>query len=144
MRVFPALLALFLVIPLIEIWFLIEVGSVVGALWTILLVVSTAVAGGWLIRFQGFSTFLRFQQNLQQGQLPAVELAEGVALLVAGALLLTPGFFTDGVGFLLLIPPLRQKIIRYAFSKMGGGPPSSGAGGADHRTLRGEWHQIDD
>ena len=146
MRPLPALFALFLIIPLVEIWFLIEVGSVVGVGWTILLVVSTAVAGAGLIRFQGFSTFLRVRQKLQQEQIPAFELAEGLALLIAGALMLTPGFFTDGFGFLILIPPLRRKMIRYAFSQMGDGPrpPDSGSESSDHHTLQGEWRHIDD
>ena len=103
---------IFLVVPLIEIYFLIQVGSMVGAGMTILLVVSTAVLGAFLVRAQGFSTFARVQKQLAKGQVPAMEMFEGLFLFVAGALLLTPGFFTDAIGFAFLTPPLRRKIIQ--------------------------------
>lgn len=108
---------LFLAIPLVEIYLLIKVGGLIGAPWTIFLVVFTAVLGAWLIRLQGFSTLRRIQQILQQGGLPAVELIEGAVLLVAGALLLTPGFFTDTIGFLCLIPALRRAFIKRALQR---------------------------
>ena len=104
---FPIIAILFLVIPLVEIYFLIQVGQVIGAGWTIFLVVFTAVVGVWLLRIQGFSTLMRAQQKLNTGEMPAQEMLEGVGLVIAGALLLTPGFFTDGVGFFLLFPPTR-------------------------------------
>lgn len=111
-RVFPIVLAIFLIVPLTEVWLLVTVGSLVGAGWTVFLVVLTAVIGASLVRSQGINTLARSQDSLARGELPAVELVEGVALLVAGALLLTPGFFTDGIGFLLLVPPLRRWLIR--------------------------------
>ena len=104
----------FLLVPLLEIYFLIEMGGMIGAGATILLVVFTAVLGAFLVRAQGFSTFTRVQMQLAKGRLPALELLEGLVLFVAGALLLTPGFFTDGVGFVFLVPPLRRKIISHA------------------------------
>ncbi|MFQ5761332.1 MAG: FxsA family protein, partial [Acidiferrobacterales bacterium] len=106
------LFIVFLVVPLVEIWLLIEVGSVIGAIWTVILVVLTAMIGAALVRAQGFATLSRAQAQLRAGELPAVEMFEGVALIVAGALLLTPGFFTDTVGFTLLMPPLRRWLIR--------------------------------
>jgi UPF0716 protein FxsA len=113
---FRLLFLLFLVIPIVEIYFLIKVGSVIGALWTVFLVVATAVLGAALLRQQGFSTFQRAQQSLAQGQLPATAMLEGVALVISGALLLTPGFVTDTIGFLLLTPLVRQKLIEKLFA----------------------------
>jgi UPF0716 protein FxsA len=112
MNPLPILLLLFFTVPLIEIFILIEVGGWIGAIPTIFLVVFTAVLGALLLRHQGLITLQRFQLSLAQGQVPAMELIEGVVLIIAGALLLTPGFFTDLVGFLCLIPPLRQAVIR--------------------------------
>ncbi|MCG6968337.1 MAG: FxsA family protein [Gammaproteobacteria bacterium] len=119
---------LFLAIPLLEIYLLIQVGGVIGAPWTIFLVVFTAVLGAWLLRIQGFSTLRRIQQTLNQGGLPAVELMEGAVLLMAGALLLTPGFFTDTIGFICLVPVLRRTIIvhlmrRFFTPRQPGHPP---------------------
>jgi len=104
---FPLIVLFFLAVPIVEIYLLIQVGQVIGAGWTILLVVLTAVIGVWLLRIQGLSTLTRAQRRLQENELPARELLEGVALVVAGAFLLTPGFFTDTLGFLLLFPPTR-------------------------------------
>jgi len=112
---FRSLFILFLLIPLIEIYFLIQVGSVIGAGWTIFAVVATAVLGAWLLRMQGFSTLQRAQVSIAQGQIPAIAMLEGVALVISGALLLTPGFFTDSIGFLLLVPAIRQALIKKAF-----------------------------
>ena len=104
---FPLIAVIFLVVPIIEIYLLIQVGQVIGAGWTILLVVLTAVIGVWLLKLQGISTLARAQHKLQENELPAREILEGMGLVVAGALLLTPGFFTDTIGFLLLFPPTR-------------------------------------
>ena len=103
---------LFLVVPFVEIYLLVEIGARIGAPWTILLVVLTAIVGAWLVRVQGLATWRRFQASLARNELPATALVEGLCLLIAGALLLTPGFFTDSVGFACLIPPLRRTLIR--------------------------------
>lgn len=108
---FRFLFILFLLVPLVEIYFLIKVGDVIGAGWTIFAVVSTAVIGAGLLRIQGASTLLRAQSSLAKGSLPAMEMMEGFALALSGILLLTPGFFTDTFGFLLLIPPVRRWLI---------------------------------
>lgn len=113
MKLIQFLILGFLIIPFIEIYVLLEVGSIIGAFPTIFLVVFTAVLGAWLMRRQGFSTWKRFQTNLQRGEIPAYEMIEGPILLVGGALLLTPGFFTDLLGFACLYPPLRRKIAQY-------------------------------
>ncbi len=117
MNPFTIIFILFLTIPLVEIYLLIKVGGVIGAPMTIFLVVFTAVLGAWLLRIQGFSTLRRIQQTLNQGGLPAVELLEGALLLMAGALLLTPGFFTDAIGFACLVPVLRRTLIMHAMRR---------------------------
>lgn len=101
-------LFLFIAIPIAEMWLLIQVGSEIGALNTIFLVVLTAAVGLALLRKQGLDTLLRMNQRVEQGQLPAGEILEGVALAVGGALLLTPGFITDGFGFICLLPFTRR------------------------------------
>lgn len=108
MRSFPIFAVLFLVVPIIEIFFLIQVGEIIGAWKTIFLVVLTAVIGAFLLRQQGLSTLARLQNNMSQGKIPAQELIEGVLLAVGGALLMTPGFVTDTIGFLCLLPFSRQ------------------------------------
>ena len=108
---FPVITVIFLVVPIVEIYLLIQVGQVIGALWTVFLVVLTAVVGVWLLKIQGMSTLMRAQEKMQTGQMPAQEMLEGMGLLLAGAFLLTPGFFTDTVGFLLLLPPTRAWLV---------------------------------
>lgn len=114
MRFWPVL---FLIIPIIEVYLLIEVGGIIGAGWTILLIVLTAIIGVNLLRQQGVSTLMRANQLMSRGQLPAMEMIEGLFLAVGGALLITPGFFTDTIGFICLIPFTRRGIIRYMMSK---------------------------
>jgi len=103
----------FLVVPFVEIYLLLQIGGIVGVLPTVFLVVFTAVLGAWLLRQQGFATWQRFQASLAQGAIPAYEMIEGPILLVGGALLLTPGFFTDAMGFACLIPFTRRKFAKY-------------------------------
>ncbi|RUM94421.1 MAG: hypothetical protein DSZ28_03285 [Thiothrix sp.] len=112
------LFLLFILVPLIEIYLLIKVGSVIGAFSTILIVMLTAIIGTWLLRQQGMATLMRFQTRAAQGRMPAQEMAEGLALAFGGALLLTPGFVTDIIGFLCLIPFTRQGIIRWLMRRM--------------------------
>ena len=111
MRVLHLLFLLFIVVPLAEIYLLLEVGGIIGAVPTIGLVVLTAAAGAALVRAQGFSTIRQVRRSMEAGEVPAVAIVEGIFLLVAGALLLTPGFLTDAVGFGCLIPPLRRGLI---------------------------------
>jgi UPF0716 protein FxsA len=113
MKGFRSIFLLVLIIPFVEIYLLLAVGSIIGALPTIFLVVFTAGLGAWLLRQQGFSTWQRLQANLAQGKIPAYEMIEGPIILVGGALLLTPGFMTDMLGFACLIPQLRRKIAQY-------------------------------
>ena len=111
MRVLHLLLLLFIAVPLVEIWLLLQVGGVIGAVPTIGLVVLTAAVGAVLVRAQGFSTIQEVRRSLDAGEVPAVAIVEGIFLLVAGALLLTPGFVTDTIGFGCLVPPLRRAVI---------------------------------
>jgi UPF0716 protein FxsA len=105
-------LLIFVGAPLIELYFLIQVGSVIGALPTIALSILTAVIGGALVRMQGLAVLMRVRAMLDQGEMPALELLDGAVLLVCGFALLLPGFVTDILGFLLLIPPVRHALIR--------------------------------
>ena len=108
----------FLTVPIIEMLVLIEVGSFIGTFYTILLVLLTAVIGVSLLKRQGLSTFIKANQKMQTGQMPVTEMGEGLMLAVAGALLLTPGFVTDSVGFILLTPGLRNAIAKSFLQKM--------------------------
>ncbi len=110
MNPFSFFLLLLIVIPVVEVYFLIQVGGVIGAFPTIVLIITTAVLGAYLFRQQGLSTFQRVQASLSRGEVPALEMIEGAMLLVSGVLLLTPGFVTDAVGFACLIPGLRHKL----------------------------------
>lgn len=116
-RIFPILMTLFLVIPIIEIYLLIQVGGYIGVLPTIALVVLTAVIGASLLKSQGSQTYMRFNQSLSQGRVPANEILEGVALLIGGALLLTPGFFTDLIGFFCLLPFTRRPVVTFIVNR---------------------------
>jgi UPF0716 protein FxsA len=107
----PLLILLFVGLPLTEIYFLIQVGSEIGALPTILLSILTAIIGAWLVRYQGFGVLMRVREMLDRGEVPAIELMDGALILAAGLFLILPGFLTDSLGFLLLIPPLRRHLI---------------------------------
>ena len=100
---------LFITVPVIEIYFLIQVGSVIGAFPTVGLIMLTALLGAGLIRVQGMRTIQRIQASLARGEIPAADIIEGGVLLLSGVFLLTPGFVTDAIGFVCLIPPLRRK-----------------------------------
>ncbi len=119
------LLLLFIAIPIIEMWLLITVGQHIGAPLTIWLVVATAVIGVYWLRQQGFSTLTRLNQRLSSGQLPAREIAEGVILTIGGALLLTPGFATDILGFSCLFPLTRALWANLALSRIQNGVMAS-------------------
>jgi UPF0716 protein FxsA len=110
-------LLLFIVMPIVEMWLLITVGGHIGAMNTIFLVMLTALVGIGLLKRQGFATLWRGQEKLQQGQVPAQEMIEGIVLAVSGALLLTPGFVTDVIGFLGLLPFTRILAVKAMLSK---------------------------
>jgi UPF0716 protein FxsA len=145
MKVFQIALLFLLVVPFVEIYLLLQVGGIIGAVPTIFLVVLTAVLGAWLLKQQGLATLQRFQASLAQGTLPAYEMVEGPILLVGGALLLTPGFITDIMGFACLIPQLRRKIAQYVIENhlIQAGGPFQPARPAEKDALEGEYHKED-
>jgi UPF0716 protein FxsA len=109
---FYFLFLIFALIPVVEIAILIKVGSYIGATNTIAIVIATAVIGALLVKMEGISVLFQIRSKFSQGVLPGAELIEGAMVLVAGALLVTPGFTTDLVGFLLVFPWTRKYIRR--------------------------------
>ena len=104
------LLLLFIIVPLMELALLIKLGSLIGVLDTILLIIFTGAAGAILVRAAGIQCLFTVRQQLQSGMFPADELCNGLLILIAGALLITPGLLTDIAGFALLVPPVRAVI----------------------------------
>ena len=100
----------FTIIPIIEIYLLIEIGSMFGALMAVTLVILTGFLGAFLARMQGLQTLYRIQESLREGRMPSGELLDALLIVIAGLVLLTPGFLTDSAGFLLLIPATRNSI----------------------------------
>lgn len=115
---FRILFLFLLVLPLVEVYLFIRVGSVIGALPTVFLCILTAMLGTYLFRQQGLQTVTRVQAKIRQGEMPAIDLIEGFILLIAGVLLLVPGFFTDIVGILCLVPRLRTRIAMMVISRL--------------------------
>jgi len=104
------LVVLFLVVPLAELYVIIQVGQAFGALNTIVLLILISAVGAWLVKREGMSVWKRFQRQLEAGSMPGREIADGVMILFAGALLMSPGFLTDIVGIVLLLPPVRAVV----------------------------------
>ncbi len=117
MKVLIILFIVFLVVPTTEIYLLIQIGKGIGAGWTVVGVVSTALIGAWLVKVQGIFTYQRAVQNVKSGETPAVELVEGLFLLIAGALLIIPGFVTDAIGFACLVPALRRTLAQILITR---------------------------
>ena len=115
---FRILFLLFVLIPIIEIGVFILVGDQLGLGPTIAIVIITAVIGVNLLKQQGFVAIRDIQDSMNQGKMPALELAAGAQLLFAGGLLLTPGFVTDSIGFLLMIPAIRMSIARFLITRI--------------------------
>jgi UPF0716 protein FxsA len=111
---FALLAILFLVLPFAELYVIFQVGDAIGAVPTILLLAADSVVGTLLLRSQGRAVWRRFQEAMAAGRVPHREVQDGVAVIFGGAFLITPGFLTDIVGVLLLIPPTRSLVIRLA------------------------------
>lgn len=107
------LFLLFIVMPIVEIYVIIQVGQAIGALWTILLLIADSIIGARLLSWQGRGAWLRFQEALAAGRMPHNEIFDGVMIVVGGTLLLTPGFITDVFGLVLLVPPTRALLRRF-------------------------------
>lgn len=108
----------FLLVPLIEIALFIQIGGAIGLGWTLLIVVITAVIGTMLVRAQGIQAMSQVKSSFNQMRDPSEALAHGAMILFSGALLLTPGFFTDAVGFALLVPGVRLAVFKWARSRV--------------------------
>jgi UPF0716 protein FxsA len=121
MRIRTWLFAGFVIVPVIEIVVFSFVGTRIGIWPTLGLVITTAFLGSWLVARQGRETWVRFRTEVSDGRVPTVTIVHGALILVAGALLLTPGFLTDGVGFALLIPGVRESLRRWGVSRMSSG-----------------------
>ena len=115
------LLIFFVVMPIAEIYLLLVAGGIVGVFIVIGTCLGTAALGGWMIRQQGFAALQKARGDMETGRLPVIAAVDGVALLLAATLLMTPGFITDFFGFLLLIPFLRRRIAQVIFKKIAKG-----------------------
>jgi UPF0716 protein FxsA len=131
------LLILFIAVPLVEIYVIIQVGQAIGPWWTILLLVIDSILGSWLIRHEGARAWRALTEALDTGRMPARELADGALILIGGTLMLAPGFVTDGFGILLILPftrPFFRRVLTRVVSSrlvvLGpGGPLGSGNAG---------------
>jgi UPF0716 protein FxsA len=114
------LLVLFVVVPLVEIYVLIQVGQVIGAWWTVLLLVLDSVLGAWLVRREGARAWQALREALGSGRMPATELADAALVLVGGTLMMAPGFVTDVVAFFMILPvtrPLFRRLLGYLVAR---------------------------
>ncbi|MGB0099498.1 MAG: FxsA family protein [Nocardioides sp.] len=110
----------FVVMPLLEIYVIIQVGQVIGAWWTILLLVVDSIFGAWLLKHEGGRAWRSLQEAIQGGRMPSTEIADGALILVGGTLMLTPGFVTDAFGILLILPytrPLFRRVLAAAVAR---------------------------
>lgn len=149
MNLFRILFLFFLTVPIFEIYLLLKIGGVIGVIPTVILVVGTATLGAALLRSQGLSTLRRLQETLSRNEIPAREIVEGPLLLVGGALLLTPGFITDAMGFYLLIPATRKRVVNYLLQHQfkvrtfTTGPGSRDANSKHGTTIEGDFKRED-
>jgi UPF0716 protein FxsA len=143
---FPLLILLFIVVPLAELYVIIQVGQAIGALPTIGLLLLDSLLGSWLLRSQGRTVWRRFREALAAGRPPARETVDGALVIVGGALMLAPGFITDAFGVLLLLPPtravVRRGLLRNALARMFG-PLGGAAGGAASRGRTRQDYDVD-
>src|SRR4051794_25225296 len=109
---FLLLLLIFIVVPIVEIYVIIQVGQAIGALWTVALLIADSIAGSLLMKSQGRAAWRRFQAAVAEGRVPGREVLDGVLVIFGGAFLLTPGFVTDIFGAVLLVPPTRALVRR--------------------------------
>ncbi|PKF62008.1 membrane protein FxsA [Psychromonas sp. psych-6C06] len=151
---FARLFILFTTVSLLEIFVLVKVGGVLGALPTVALVIVTALIGSALVRSQGLQLVAQLQQRLAKGEMPGQQLIEGIMLIVTGVLLVTPGFVTDLCGLLLLQPSIRATIaktilanVKFSSATMGGGFSQHNSGfsqsNIDNDVIEGEFERKD-
>ena len=131
-----ALVLLFIVVPILELYVLVQIGSAIGILPTIALLILDSVLGAALMRSQGRAAWMRFNRALAAGRVPAREVIDGVLVIFGGALLLTPGFLSDIGGLILLLPPTRAIVRRVLVARFGARLVASAASGASSRMGR--------
>lgn len=143
------LLLLFVAIPLLEIALFIQIGGAIGLGWTLLIVLLTAFLGAWMVRSQGKLAMMELRQSFSDLNDPTEPLAHGAMILFSGALLLTPGFFTDAVGFALLVPSVRSVVFHFLRSRikvqsfqMGPDQPHPRRNGPQDRVIDGEFEEV--
>jgi UPF0716 protein FxsA len=136
-----ALIALFIVVPLAELYLILKVGDAIGFVWTILLLAADSLLGSMLLRSQGRSVWRRFNEALASGRLPHREVVDGVLVIFGGAFLITPGFLTDIVGLALLLPPTRAVARRILMRRLGRRPEVRATRGYD---VEGTAREYDD
>jgi UPF0716 protein FxsA len=137
------LVLLFIAVPIVEIYVIIQVGEAIGALWTIALLVADSILGSVLMRAQGRAAWRRFNAAIAQGRVPAREVLDGVLVVFGGALLLTPGFVTDIFGLIFLLPPTRTVVRRLLVRRFAGRVRVSGPPGASGFDVDGTAHEVD-
>jgi UPF0716 protein FxsA len=137
------LVLLFIVVPIVEIYVIIQVGQAIGALWTIALLVADSILGSVLMRSQGRAAWRRFNEAVAVGRVPAREVLDGVLVIFGGALLLTPGFVTDIFGLSFLLPPTRAVIRRVLVRRFAGRLIVAVPGSARGRPTRREGADVD-
>ncbi len=137
----PALIALFIVVPLAELYVILKVGDAIGPVWTILLLAADSVLGSVLLRSQGRTVWRRFNAALTEGKMPHREVVDGVLVIFGGAFLITPGFLTDIVGLTLLVPPTRAVVRRALIRRLGRRPKVRATRGYD---VEGTAREYDD
>ncbi|WP_136636088.1 FxsA family protein [Pseudooceanicola onchidii] len=147
------LLLAFIAVPMIEIALFIQVGGLIGLGWTLLIVLGTALLGTWLVRAQGAMALNNLRRSFNELRDPSEPLADAAMILVAGVLLLTPGFFTDAVGFALLTPPVRHaafkwlrrnvKVASFSMGAEQARPQPHRAGPARDDVIDGTYHEVE-
>jgi UPF0716 protein FxsA len=133
---FLRLLLLFTLVPLVELFLLVKLGTVIGIGATVFIVIFTGVLGAWLARWQGLGVLRRLTEDVNEGRLPADALIDGLLILIAGAVLLTPGLITDALGFFLLVPPGRAVVRKMIAARL---EQRTGAG--DPNVIDAEWYR---
>jgi UPF0716 protein FxsA len=133
---FLRLLLLFTLVPLVELYLLVRLGTVIGVGATVLIVIATGVLGASLARWQGLGVLRRLSEDLDRGRLPADALIDGLMIFIAGAVLLTPGLITDALGFFLLLPPGRAVVKRAVVERL-----QRRGGSADPGVIEAEWRR---
>lgn len=141
MNIAQWLLLSLLTLPILEVYLLIQMGGAIGFLPTLLLLLGAAGLGTYLLQTQGWSTWMRIQQSLARGELPAVELVDAAVIAAGGALLLLPGFLSDVLGLLCLLPPTRTLIVDWLLKNRFGFKSPAPDGKPGPKTIDGEFRR---